>query len=275
MNEVALFENALRAAVPSQPDRTVGSDLVRRLASVARSATLEIETQATRGAARVPAWRRSRLALVARVAIAVALIPLALAGLAVAGVNLPQPARDAFDSLGVNLPNQASDQAEKATQKSTPATPGNDVSDAAKSGPSSEQGNSGAAHQHAREQRNKAVGKGKKVGHTRGKAIGLNEGTPPGHDGSAGNSGNAGPPAHSNSSNGSAGSAPSSRSSGGGGPSHPFPTQAHGQALGRSKERSRRRLALSPRTTRSRRSRACRRASRSRSSARRRSTRSA
>ena len=234
MDEVALFENALRAAVPTQPDPAIGSDLVRRLASVARSATLETETQATRHAARTPARRRSRITLVARVAIAVALIPLVLAGLAVAGVNLPQPARDAFDSLGVNLPTQASDQAEESTQKAAPATTGNDVSDAAKSGPSGEQGNSSAAHQHARDQHTKAAGKGKKVGHTRGRAIGLNEATPPGQDGTAGNSANAGPPAHSNSSHGTTRSAPSPRA-GGGGPSQPFPSQAHGKALGHSK----------------------------------------
>ena len=231
MNEVALFENALRAAVPTRPDPAVGSDLVRRLASVARSATLETETRATRHAPRTRV-RRRRLALVARVAIGVALIPLALAGLAVAGVNLPEPARDAFDSVGVNLPNQASDQAESATQKSAPATTGNDVSDSATSGPSATQGNSAAAHQHAREQRKKSNGKA--VGHSRGKAIGLNEATPPGQDGTAGNSGSAGPPAHSNSSQGSSRSAPSGRSTGGG-PSHPFPAQARGQALGRSK----------------------------------------
>ena len=234
MNEVALFENALRAAVPAQPDPRVGSELVRRLAATARAATLEVETHTTRRTAGV-GRRRSRLALVTRVAVAVALIPLALAGLAFAGVNLPEPAREAFDKVGVNLPNQASDDQPKATKQGTQG--GNDVSDAAKSGPSSEQGNSGAAHQHAREQHKKAQGKA--VGHSRGKAIGLNEATPPGH------SGDTGPPAHSNSSQGSSGSAPrgnsssgnssSSRSSGGGGASHPFPSQAHGQARGRSK----------------------------------------
>jgi hypothetical protein len=235
MNEVALFENALRAAVPVRPDPVGESDLIRRLAAVARSATLEVEERGGRRASRVPAWRRSRLALVARIAVAVALIPLALAGLAVAGVHLPQPARDAFDSLGVNLPNQASDQADQATDQAAPATRGNDVSGAATSGPSATQGNSAAAHQHAREQRNKA--RGKAVGHSRGKAIGLNEATPPGQDGTAGNSANAGPPAdsNSNSSSGSTRSAPSERSSAGGGPSHPLPSQAHGQALGRSK----------------------------------------
>jgi hypothetical protein len=228
MNEVALFENALRAAVPRQPDPRVGSELVRRLASTARAVTLEAETRTTtRAAAGTGAGRRrSRFALVARIAVAVALIPLALAGLAFAGVNLPEPARDAFDKVGVTLPNQPSDEPQpNAAPKSTQG--GNDVSDAAKSGPSTEQGNSTAAHQHAREQRKKA--RGKAVGHTRGKAIGLNEATPPGQ------SGDTGPPAHSNSSQSSPRSAPSDVSSRGVGPGQPFPSQAHGKALGRSK----------------------------------------
>ena len=38
MNEVALFETALRAAVLTQPDRQLGADLVPRLAQIARSA---------------------------------------------------------------------------------------------------------------------------------------------------------------------------------------------------------------------------------------------
>jgi hypothetical protein len=55
-------------------------------------------------------------------------------------------------------------------------------------------GNSHAAHQHALAQQAKAGAKaeGTAIGHTRGKAIGLNELTPPGL------SGETGPPAHSN-----------------------------------------------------------------------------
>jgi hypothetical protein len=191
MNEVALFESALRAAVPTRPDPGIARDLVPRLAQLARAATLEAETQASRRGAGV-AGRRSRLALVARVGIAVALIPLVLAGLAFAGVTVPSPARDAFDAVGINLPNQPSDEDGKGPAgKSTEAQGGNDVSDAAKAKtPGQEQGNSAAAHQHAREQRAKA--KGKVVGHERGRAIGLNEATPPGH------SGDTGSPDHSN-----------------------------------------------------------------------------
>jgi hypothetical protein len=105
MNEVALFETALRAAVATQPDRQLGADLVPRLAQIARSASIEAEQ--ARGRLSSPrARRRPRLALVARVGIAVALLPLLLAGLAVAGVTVPDPARSAFETIGVELPNQ-------------------------------------------------------------------------------------------------------------------------------------------------------------------------
>jgi len=192
MNEVALFESALRVAVPTRPDPLIARDLVPRLARLARAATIEAETQASRWRAGV-AGRRSRLALVARVGIAVALIPLVLAGLAFAGVTVPAPARDAFDSLGIPLPNQSSEGhgGKPAVEPKGTQGGGNDVSDAAKSARQSEQqGNSAAAHDHALEQQLKA--KGEAVGHERGKAIGLNEAIPPAR------SGDTGAPAHSN-----------------------------------------------------------------------------
>jgi hypothetical protein len=192
VNEVALFESALRVAVPTRPDPMIARDLVPRLAQVARAATIEAETRPSRGGARGAGRRaRSRLALVARVGIAVALIPLVLAGLAFAGVTVPAPARDAFDSLGITLPNQPSEEnAKKPAGENSSQDTGNDVSDAAKIQQGGQGGNSAAAHQHAREQRAKA--KGEAVGHQKGKAIGLNEATPPGQ------SGDTGAPDHSN-----------------------------------------------------------------------------
>jgi len=174
MNEVALFETALRAAVPVQPNPMLGASLVPRLAETARASTIEAETHATR---RRP---RSRLALVARVGIVVALIPLVLAGLAFAGVTVPAAARSAFDSVGITLPNQPSDEnAGSHANQSTTTTTGNDVSSAAKTFTKGKGGNSAAAHRHALLQRAKA--RGKAIGHTRGKAIGLTGATPPGH----------------------------------------------------------------------------------------------
>jgi hypothetical protein len=226
MNEVALFESALRAAVPMRPDPRIQADFVRRLAGVARAATVEAETRrARRGfAAR---RHRSRRALAARIGLAVAAIPLAFAGLAFAGVNLPQPARDAFDSVGIELPNQPSEQSNEAPDQGF-GSGGNDVSDAAKSGPSSDQGNSAAAHRHALDQRAKA--RGRAIGHSKGKAIGLNELTPPGQSHETTPPEHPTPPAQAQSH-----SAPDTRSSTGGGSSQPFPPQASGQALGRSK----------------------------------------
>jgi hypothetical protein len=192
MNEVALFESALRVAVPTRPDPVIAGDLVPRLAQAARAATTEAETRATRRGAGMAGHRAgSPFVSVARVGIAVALIPLVLAGLAFAGVTVPAPARDAFDSVGITLPNQPSEkQGQKPAGEGTSKSTGNEVSDAAKTKTQGEQGNSTAAHHHALEQRDKAEGKA--IGHDRGNAIGLNEETPPGK------SGETGAPAHSN-----------------------------------------------------------------------------
>jgi cell division protein FtsN len=223
MNEVALFTDALRAAVPTRPDPGLGTSLVPRLAEVARAATIEAETQTTRRRPDLPARRRprSRRVLVARVAIAVGLIPLVLAGLAFAGVTVPAPARDAFDSVGITLPNQPSKQSQKPDATNGKASggegSGNEVSNAAQTKAKGKGGNSAAAHEHARKQHEKAHGKAK--GHGRGKAVGLNESTPPGH------SGQTGPPAHSN-----AGGSSSSHSS-----SKAAPHTPNGVAKGQSK----------------------------------------
>jgi hypothetical protein len=198
MQEALVFMDALRAAVPTQPDPGLGAGLVPRLAEAARSSTLEAETRVTRRAAGVVRRPRSRRALVARVGIAIAVIPLVLAGLAFAGVTVPSPARSAFDSVGIDLPNQPSKKSDRvSSEPSQPSTEGTGTPAAAPQGsaePSQggapSKGNSKAAHEHARAQHQKAQGKAK--GHSRGKAVGLNDAVPPGH------SGQTGPPAHSN-----------------------------------------------------------------------------
>jgi hypothetical protein len=194
MNEVALFQTALRALVPTQPDPRVGARLVPQLAEAARATTIEAETVATRRGAGVARRRpRSRLALVARVGFAVALIPLVLAGLAFAGVTVPEPARTAFDKVGITLPNQpSSDDHGTATKRSSDQPTGTTDTQAVGTETQSK-GNSAAAHAHALAQREKA--RGKAVGHTRGKAIGLTGSTPPGQ---AKEPKESGPPAHSN-----------------------------------------------------------------------------
>jgi hypothetical protein len=184
MNEVALFTTALRVAVPKQPDPRLGANLVPRLAEVARASTIEAETHSTR---RRP---RSRLALVARVGIAVALIPLVFAGLAFAGVTVPGPARSAFDSVGITLPNQPSSSSEATSTGQGSGKPASATHTNTGTSEAQTKGNSAAAHRHALEQRKKA--RGKAIGHTRGKAIGLTGATPPGHTGQTG------PPPHAN-----------------------------------------------------------------------------
>lgn len=188
MKDVALFESALRAAVPTRPDPRLGTALVPRLAEAARAATIEAESQTTRRRSATP---RSRLALVARVGIVVALIPLVLAGLALAGVTVPGPARSAFDSVGITLPNQPAKHA-KATNPGQASPPAEDTVRPQIATPNGTKGNSPAAHQHAREQHGKAQGKAK--GHEKGKAIGLNGSTPPGQAKEK----QTGPPSHSN-----------------------------------------------------------------------------
>ena len=186
MNEVVLFENALRAAVPTRPDPRLGTELVPRLAEIARAATIEAETRA-------PSRRtapRSRFALVARVGIAVALIPLVLAGLAFAGVTVPGAARSAFESVGITLPNQPAKHA--AATHGTTHREGGVSGSASTTTETPNKGNSAAAHQHAREQHAKAHGKA--LGHEKGKAIGLNGSTPPGQAKAK----ETGPPSHSN-----------------------------------------------------------------------------
>jgi hypothetical protein len=189
MNEVALFETALRAAVPTRPDPKLGSALVPRLAEVARAATIEAETHPARRTA-----PRSRLALVARVGIAVALIPLVLAGLAFAGVTVPSPARSAFESVGITLPNQPAKHSEAAPNGTGSGHRKDAANSADTTTETTEKGNSAAAHRHALKQRAKA--RGKALGHEKGKAIGLNDATPPGQ--AKDNAGEGGPPSHSN-----------------------------------------------------------------------------
>ena len=121
MNETVLFQSALRAAVPTQPDPRIAAELVPRLAAVARAASVAAAngTPQTHPAPR----RRHRWTLVAKVGIAAATIPLLFAGLAIAGVTVPAAARDAFEAVGVELPNQPeSESAKGGTKDGAPGT---------------------------------------------------------------------------------------------------------------------------------------------------------
>jgi hypothetical protein len=175
IGEAAVFLRMARTALREQPPPEIEADLVRRLAETAR---LRAASRARRPARPI---LRSRRRLVAKLAVAMALVPAVLAGLAFAGVTLPRAANSAFDSVGVNLPNQ--EDGDDADGGAAPAGPASEQPSSSK-GTQSTQGNSDAAHQHALEQRIKA--RGKALGDTRGKAIGLNDLEPPGQSGDTG-----------------------------------------------------------------------------------------
>jgi hypothetical protein len=188
IGETAAFLRMARSALLEQPPPKQEAELVRRLAETAR---LSAASQATAPRAR-PIFR-SRRRLVAKLAVAVALIPAVLAGLAFAGVTLPAAADSAFDSVGVELPNQEDGDnggGDHATDRgAAPAKPASEQPSSSRATGAS-QGNSDAAHKKALENRSKA--RGKAIGHERGRAIGLKGLEPPGH------TGDTGPPVHSN-----------------------------------------------------------------------------
>lgn len=197
--ELAEFAGAVRAAL--LPPKAPGSALiVPRLAEAARASAPAVTAPV---ATRAPAPRR-RLGLAARIAFAVALLPLLSAGLAVAGVKLPGPAQSAFESIGIELPNQADDAAQNPNRGGEDGGEGEKADDA--SGTPAEPGATGrenAAEKrgHGREKSNPGREKGRggvqqgqvpgnsdqAPGHTKplpeqssGKAIGKTDGTPPG-----------------------------------------------------------------------------------------------
>ena len=204
-DEVAAFMRALPEQVSEAPPEGLERSLAPRLAEAARTAAALAETPApTEIQDRRPL---SRLALVARVAVAVALIPALMAGLAVAGVKVPSPARDAFEGVGVNLPNQKSDD-EDATPASEPAT------DTPAGEAGTEEGK-GKKLGHAKSPAKGGTPPGKKLGHAKSPAKG---GTPPGNANGQGNGG-------SSNAGGNGGG-----SGGGGGSSHSQSGASHGNS---------------------------------------------
>jgi hypothetical protein len=115
LDELTSFVVTLKGAVPVRPGAALEASLVPRLASRARAAgegaasALTAEAPAA-GARTARSWS-PRLALAAKVAVAIALVPALVSGMAFAGVTLPEPAREAFESVGIELPNQGGEQA--------------------------------------------------------------------------------------------------------------------------------------------------------------------
>ena len=165
-DRVAVFMRAMAADVPEAPPEGLERSLAPRLAEAARTSAALAETPEP---SRIPEHRpRSRFALVARVAVAVALVPVLMAGLAVAGVKVPTAAKDAFEGVGVELPNQNAD------DDSTPVTepPGSDTAEDA----GTDEGR-GKKLGHAKSPAKGGTPPGKKRGHAKSPAKG---GTPPG-----------------------------------------------------------------------------------------------
>jgi hypothetical protein len=189
------FALATRAALVAVPDPAIGRNLVPELAAAAATGHRdEVLTTATRPAG---APRRSRRALVARIAFAVALVPALFAGLAVAGVNVPRPAQDAFEAVGVDLPNQeGSDEGgggessePTQTRELVPPGEGTEGNGQDKSNPVRIDGRGNGAQGNGRALGKRGIPPGNSGSHSnngnaggngKGKAVGKNDGTPPG-----------------------------------------------------------------------------------------------
>jgi hypothetical protein len=181
--QVATFVGALPAAVARNPDPEVEAMVVSRAAEAARAATLEAAQEANaalRTYRRAPSWQRR----VAVIALAIALVPAATAGLAIAGVTLPEPARDAFESVGIDLPNQS--EADDGTPAG--AEDGDDGDEGTRSNGGRAEGDQGGASAESKRQ-SKQAGNGEGAagnggdggGHSGRSQGGGPESTPPGH----------------------------------------------------------------------------------------------
>ena len=177
LDELAAFMTAARVAVPEQPVAGTEARLVPALASEAHASMLAAASAPTEqiGVPR-PRPHRHRRALVAQLVAVVLLVPALLAGLAFAGVKLPAPARDAFEQVGLGLPNQeggdrsSTDRASGKTDKSG--------SSGAKDGDGSDAGSTGA--------KQKAASKNGHGGSSKGNGGNGRQGSPPAYAGPTG-----------------------------------------------------------------------------------------
>jgi hypothetical protein len=112
--DVKVFMDSARVALTEPLDPRLEADLVHLVATEARTASATAPTR------EIPMGRRR---LPARIAVAAGSLVLATAGLAIAGVNLPDPVNSAFEKAGVNLPNQSGTE-DSATPVPTGSKPG-------------------------------------------------------------------------------------------------------------------------------------------------------
>jgi hypothetical protein len=183
-DEIARFALALRASLPRAPASELTAAMIPRLAHVARAAGNGASADATTtdvipaaGPADTARPRR-RLALVGRIAIAVALLPLLTAGLAVAGVRLPDAAVSAFESVGVDLPNQTESDHRGVSSDDDDADPGAGGAEGAAGGDEAGAG------------RDKGAGRADGKGQDQASSHGSSKGNgPPAHSNAGGNGG--------------------------------------------------------------------------------------
>jgi hypothetical protein len=153
-DETVAFVRALPATVPVLPDPALEAEIITALAGAARSATLDASRVATATfeaapAATPPRWRLR----VAALAATVAALPVLMAGLAYAGVNLPDVVDEAFEAAGVDLPHQGGgdratagsgdDDRTKASDQKNDAAGTEDTDDAPAAGDGGESQDSG------------------------------------------------------------------------------------------------------------------------------------
>jgi hypothetical protein len=108
--QIQAFSRAVQATLVSEPEPAATEAMVRRLADEAR-ASFAIASERAQRTPTTPLPSKGRSSVrrrLAIVALAVAALPLLTAGLAVAGVKLPDAADDFFEAIGVDLPNQSS-----------------------------------------------------------------------------------------------------------------------------------------------------------------------
>lgn len=169
---LATFALAVQAAMPAIPDPALTRNVVPELAAAAATGERAAARSAPAPVRVVPVpRRRPRFAMAARIVFAVALLPALFAGMAVAGVSLPGPAQDAFEAVGVELPNQ----------DDSSSTAGDDGS--GRDLDVIEDGATGAGQDKSNPARIRGRGNGEQG---RGRALGK-RGIPPGHDKANGN----------------------------------------------------------------------------------------
>lgn len=174
-DELAAFARAARTALLVAPDPALTATLAPRLAEAARVSAARADT--TTAVMRRPVRRRTQL--VARVAIAAAALPVLSAGLAFAGVELPGPAKDAFERLGIELPNQTEN---AVSDENPPAAPAGLGTGDSADGKAQANGKRGHGKQKGNPARDRGRGNGKQG---RGRALGK-RGLAPGHSTSTG-----------------------------------------------------------------------------------------